>query len=154
MLGNLKWYSNIRSCISLIDTLTHWVFVPCLGPCNHSSILTSNPYVSLIDCLTYCIFSHVSVIPIVPAFQDSILYQPDLHAHTLSIRSMPRPSLSFLYSNIQSYVSLIDCLTYCIFSHVSVIPIIPVFQYLILYQPDLHAHTLSIFSVPRPFRLC
>jgi hypothetical protein len=116
----------------------------------YSNILS---YVILIDWPTYWIFSQVLVIPIIPVFQYSILYQPDLHTQTLSIRSMLRLFWSFLYFDIQSYVILIDWPTYWIFSQISFIPTIPVFQYSILYQSNLHTHTLIIRSMLRLFQL-
>jgi hypothetical protein len=115
-LFRLFQYPNIQSYVSLIWTLTHWVF------------------------------SHVSVIPTIPVFQYSIPCQPDLHTHTLGIQSMHRPFLTSLYSNIQSYVSLIYTLIHWIFSRASVIPTISIFQYSIPCQPDLHTHTLGIQS--------
>jgi hypothetical protein len=75
-------YSNIQSCISLIYTLRHWVFVPCFGSSDHSYILIFNPMLSwLID----------------PHIEYSVKF---------------RSFRLFRYSNIQSCISLIYTLTH------------------------------------------
>jgi hypothetical protein len=164
--------SNIQSYDSLIDSLTYWIFGPCFGHSDYPFTLIFNsisawstclhikysvmlrpfrlflyskilPCIRLIHTLAHWIFSHVSAIPIIPACKYSILRQLDWFTHILDIHSSLGHSD---YSNILSCVSLMYTLAHWIFSHVSAIPIIPVFQYSIRCQANPYTHTLNIQS--------